>query len=69
MRVNAVAPGAILWPEHGQPAQAQQAILAATALGRAGAPDDIAAAVSWLLSADAGYVTGQVLHVDGGRER
>ena len=69
VRVNAVAPGAILWPEHGQPAQAQQAILAATALGRAGAPDDIAAAVSWLLSADAGYVTGQVLHVDGGRER
>lgn len=69
VRVNAVAPGAILWPEHGQPAQAQQAILAATALGRAGAPDDIAAAVSWLLSADAGYVTGQVLHVDGGRGR
>ena len=69
VRVNAVAPGAILWPEHGQPAQAQQAILAATALGRAGAPDDIAAAVSWLLSAEAGYVTGQVLHVDGGRER
>lgn len=69
VRVNAVAPGAILWPEHGQPAQAQQAILAATALGRAGAPEDIAAAVSWLLSDDAGYVTGQVLHVDGGRER
>jgi len=69
VRVNAVAPGAILWPEQGQPEQAQQAILAATALGRAGAPEDIAAAVAWLLSADAGYVTGQVLHVDGGRER
>ena len=77
VRVNAVAPGAILWPEpppgpHGEPGQpgaAQQAILDATALGRIGAPDDIAAAVHWLLSADAGYVTGQVLHVDGGRAR
>lgn len=69
IRVNAVAPGAILWPESGQPVEAQQAILAATALGRAGSPDDIAAAVAWLLSADAGYITGQVLHVDGGRER
>ena len=78
VRVNAVAPGAILWPEQEppdlrgeqrQPSAAQQAILDATALGRIGAPDDIAAAVHWLLSADAGYVTGQVLHVDGGRAR
>ena len=69
VRVNAVAPGAILWPEQGQAEEARQAILAATALGRAGAAEDIAAAVAWLLSADAGYVTGQVLHVDGGRER
>ena len=38
-------------------------------LGRIGAPGDVAAAVHWLLSADAGYITGQVLHVDGGRER
>ena len=77
VRVNAVAPGAILWPEPppgphggpGQPTGAQQAILDATALGRTGTPQDIAAAVHWLLSDDAGYVTGQVLHVDGGRER
>ena len=68
-RANAVAPGAILWPEHGQPGAARQAILDATALGRTGTPEDIAAAVQWLLSEDAGYVTGQVLHVDGGRER
>lgn len=69
VRVNAVAPGAILWPEQGQPDAARQAILDATALGRTGAPEDIAAAVHWLLSADAAYVTGQVLHVDGGRTR
>lgn len=73
VRVNAVAPGAILWPEHTRDRQqadaARRAILDATALGRTGTPEDIAAAVHWLLSADAGYVTGQVLHVDGGRER
>ena len=69
VRVNAVAPGAILWPEQAQDSSAQQAILADTALGRAGTPEDIAAAVAWLLSAEAGYVTGQVLHVDGGRTR
>ena len=69
VRVNAVAPGAILWPEQEPDPGAQQAILQATALGRAGTPEDIAAAVAWLLSADAAYVTGQVLHVDGGRNR
>lgn len=69
VRVNAVAPGAILWPEQDASTAGQQAILAATALGRTGTPGDIAAAVQWLLSTDAGYVTGQVLHVDGGRQR
>ncbi|KAF1697136.1 pteridine reductase [Pseudoxanthomonas koreensis] len=69
VRVNAVAPGAILWPEQNPSGDTQQAILDATALGRTGTPEDIAAAVQWLLSADAGYVTGQVLHVDGGRTR
>jgi len=69
VRVNAVAPGAILWPEQEQDPAARAAILAATALGRTGTPEDIAGAVHWLLSDEAGYVTGQVLHVDGGRER
>ncbi|MBO9717412.1 MAG: pteridine reductase [Pseudoxanthomonas sp.] len=69
VRVNAVAPGAILWPDQEQAAGTRQAILDATALGRIGEPEDIAAAVAWLLSADAAYITGQVLHVDGGRER
>lgn len=66
VRVNAVAPGAILWPD--QPAgDAQKAeILQKVALQRLGVVDDIARAVRYL-SDDAPYVTGQVLTVDGGR--
>ncbi|HEX5677486.1 MAG TPA: pteridine reductase [Alcanivorax sp.] len=64
VRVNGVSPGAILWPEQGQ--DNQQAILDATALGRAGDPDDIAATVAWL-ALEAPYITGQILAVDGGR--
>lgn len=67
VRVNAIAPGAILWPEHGKDAASQEALLARTPLGRTGAPDDIAGAVAWLLGDAAGYVTGQTLRVDGGR--
>ena len=67
VRVNDIAPGAILWPDRGKSAQAQAALLARVPLGRTGDPGDIAAAVAWLASADAGYVTGQVLRVDGGR--
>ena len=72
VRVNAIAPGAILWPEHadnstGKDAAAQAALLARTPLARTGTPEDIAAAVAWLLGDGSGYVTGQTLHVDGGR--
>jgi len=35
-------------------------------LGRLGAPEDVAAAVAWLASPAAAYVTGQTLHVNGG---
>lgn len=66
VRVNAVSPGAILWPEGGKDEQAQAAILARTPLARTGTPEEIAEAVLWLLR-DAGYCTGQTLHVDGGR--
>lgn len=66
VRVNGVAPGAILWPEHGTDSLAQRAILDRVPLGRAGSPGDIARTVSFLLQ-DAPYVTGQVLAVDGGR--
>lgn len=66
VRVNAIAPGAILWPENHADEAAQAAMLARTPLPRLGTTDEIAAAVSWLLN-DASYVTGQTLHVDGGR--
>lgn len=66
VRVNAVAPGAILWPEEGKDAAAKQAMLARTPLARTGMPEEIADAVRWLLQ-DAHYCTGQVLHLDGGR--
>jgi pteridine reductase len=66
VRVNGVSPGAVMWPEAGKSAAEQQELLARTALRRAGAAEDVAGAVLFLLR-DAGYVTGQVLAVDGGR--
>jgi pteridine reductase len=67
VRVNAVAPGAILWPEGEGDTEARDAMLARTPLARTGTVEEIAEAVRWLLM-DAGFVTGQVLRVDGGRD-
>jgi len=66
IRVNGVAPGAILWPELESQAGSQQKILDKTVMGRAGRPQDIASAVAYL-GLDAPYVTGQILAIDGGR--
>lgn len=66
VRVNGVAPGAVLWPEAGKTYTDQQALIANTALKRTGSPDDVAEAVRWLLM-DARYTTGQIIRVDGGR--
>ena len=66
VRVNGVAPGAILWPEDDMTDATKQSILEQIPMGRAGDPTDIADCVVWLVS-DAGYVTGQVIAVDGGR--
>jgi pteridine reductase len=66
VRVNGVAPGAVLWPSDGKSYDDQQALLARTPLQRAGRPEDVASAVLWLLR-DAPFVTGQIIRVDGGR--
>ena len=66
VRVNAVSPGAILWPEDDDDTAAQDAMLARTPLGRTGTPQEVAESVRWLLQ-DATYSTGQVLRLDGGR--
>ncbi len=66
IRVNGVAPGAILWPEDGMSDATKETILGQVPLGRAGEPEDIANAVLFL-ARDAGYVTGQIIAVDGGR--
>lgn len=65
IRVNGVAPGAILWPQPEPPQAEQQAILEGIPLGRVGLPEDIAQAVHFL--AKAPYITGHILAVDGGR--
>ena len=66
VRVNGIAPGAILWPEEALDAAAQERILDRTALKRAGSPQDIARTLLFLVR-DAPYITGQIIAVDGGR--
>jgi len=66
IRVNGVSPGAILWPDEGMSDALRAAIIKQTALKRSGEPEDIAAAVLFLVR-DAPYVTGQIIAVDGGR--
>ncbi len=66
IRVNGVAPGAVLWPDDGLAESTRESILRQIPLRRAGVPEDIAGCVLYLVR-DAGYVTGQVIAVDGGR--
>jgi pteridine reductase len=67
VRVNAVAPGPILWPDDDAFDElSRQRIISHTPLRREGTPEDIAKAVHFLL-ADATYVTGDTINVDGGR--
>ena len=68
VRVNAVAPGVIMWPEGEawQDEEQRRKIVAHTLLKREGEPDDIARTVQFLI-ADAPYITGQIITVDGGR--
>ena len=66
IRVNAIAPGPVLWPENGVDEELRKRIVARTALKRSGSPDDVARAAIFF-AANAPFVTGQVLAVDGGR--
>ncbi|MBU2882272.1 pteridine reductase [Psychrosphaera sp. B3R10] len=65
IRVNGIAPGAILWHENELAEEDKVTVLNEIALNRLGSPDDIAEAILYL--ARAHYVTGQILAVDGGR--
>ncbi len=66
VRVNAIAPGPVLWPENGVDEELRERIVARTALKRTGSPEDIAKAALFF-AIDAPFVTGEVLAVDGGR--
>ena len=66
VRVNAVAPGPVLWPEDGLEPALQEEIIARTALKRRGSAEDVARACLFFAT-EAPYITGQVLAVDGGR--
>jgi len=66
--VNAVAPGFVPVERHADvPAEIRSAYLSSVPAGRMGTPDDVAHAVSFFVSEQAGFVTGQRLVVDGGR--
>ena len=70
VRVNCVAPGWIktAWGEHASETWQTRAVRESM-LGRWGTPEDVAAAVRWLVSPAAGFVTGQVVNVNGGWRR
>jgi NAD(P)-dependent dehydrogenase (short-subunit alcohol dehydrogenase family) len=68
IRINVIAPGTIL-TDHLRAAgdRAQQLAAQSVPLGRIGTTDDVAASVLWLCSADASFITGVTLPVDGGQ--
>ncbi len=69
IRVNGIAPGSILWPEGLAELDESKKteIMQEIALRRQGTPDDLANTLMFLVSDEGGYITGQVLAVDGGR--
>jgi len=66
VRVNGIAPGAVLWPEAELSATAKADILNKTALKQPGSPQDICRAALFLIE-QSDYISGQILAVDGGR--
>jgi pteridine reductase len=66
VRVNAIAPGPVLWPQDALDTALQAEIIDRTALKRLGSAEDVARAVLFFAT-EAPYITGQILAVDGGR--
>jgi pteridine reductase len=66
VRVNAISPGPVVWPEGGVDAELRDEIISRTALKRIGSAEDVARAVLFFAT-EAPFVTGQILAVDGGR--
>jgi pteridine reductase len=65
VRVNGIAPGAIIWPAANQSSDEQQAILNKIPLQKIGTLENITQTVLFLINND--YITGEVITVDGGR--
>jgi len=66
VRVNAISPGPVMWPDDGVDEALREKIIERTALKRGGSAEDVARAVLFFAT-EAPYITGQVLAVDGGR--
>jgi pteridine reductase len=66
VRVNAIAPGPVMWPDSGADDALRSKIIARTALKRIGSAEDVARAALFFAT-EAPFVTGQILAVDGGR--
>lgn len=68
IQVNGVAPGFIDTPmTRGMPEKARERLIKMQPTGKMGKPEDIAAAVAFLCSDRAEFISGQILHVDGGK--
>jgi len=66
VRINGIAPGAILWPDDKDLSDEEKSsVLNKVALGRIGRPEDVASTIFFLTQSK--YITGQIINVDGGR--
>ncbi|WP_107852647.1 pteridine reductase [Oceanimonas marisflavi] len=66
VRVNGIAPGPIIWPEHELNEEQKRRVLGSVPMGRLGTPREIAETAAFLLNGPE-YLTGQIIALDGGR--